>query len=74
MRIYGYLLVAKVAAWAWALLAFHRRPVLLGTALLAYSFGLVIPSRDPLSPIADALMATALKADFDRELALDGPA
>jgi nickel/cobalt transporter (NiCoT) family protein len=40
MRIYGYLLAANVAAWAWALIAFHNHPVLLGTALLAYSFGL----------------------------------
>ena len=28
------------AAWLWALLAFHDYPVLLGTALLAYTFGL----------------------------------
>jgi nickel/cobalt transporter (NiCoT) family protein len=27
-------------AWAWAFLAFHDHPVLLGTALLAYTFGL----------------------------------
>jgi nickel/cobalt transporter (NiCoT) family protein len=37
----GILLVAaNVAAWAWALLAFHDHPLLLGTAVLAYSFGL----------------------------------
>ncbi|MEF9672614.1 hypothetical protein QNM99_11385 [Pseudomonas sp. PCH446] len=30
----------NVIAWVWALLAFHDYPVLLGTALLAYSFGL----------------------------------
>jgi nickel/cobalt transporter (NiCoT) family protein len=37
----GTLLVAaNVAAWAWALLAFHDHPLLLGTAVLAYSFGL----------------------------------
>ena len=30
----------NVAAWAWALLVFHDHPLLLGTALLAYSFGL----------------------------------
>ena len=29
-----------MAAWAWALLAFHGHPLLLGTALLAYTFGL----------------------------------
>ena len=38
--IYGLLLVFNVAAWAWALIAFHRFPMLLGTAFLAYSFGL----------------------------------
>lgn len=38
--IYGILLVFNLAAWLWALLAFHRYPVLLGTAFLAYSFGL----------------------------------
>jgi high-affinity nickel-transport protein len=30
----------NVLAWLWALTAFHDHPVLLGTALLAYSFGL----------------------------------
>src|SRR6476646_10203028 len=34
------LVAANVAAWAWALLAFHDHPILLGTAVLAYSFGL----------------------------------
>ena len=34
------LIAANVAAWAWALIAFHDYPVLLGTAFLAYSFGL----------------------------------
>jgi nickel/cobalt transporter (NiCoT) family protein len=38
--VYGLLLVMNAAAWAWAILAFHRFPVLLGTAFLAYSFGL----------------------------------
>src|SRR6476620_8961929 len=38
--IYVLLIVANVAAWAWALAAFHDHPVLLGTCLLAYSFGL----------------------------------
>jgi DNA-binding transcriptional LysR family regulator len=36
------------------------------------SIGLVISSRDPLSPIAEALMTTALKADFEREPASHG--
>jgi high-affinity nickel-transport protein len=38
--IYALLIVANLAAWAWALIAFHDHPVLLGTAFLAYSFGL----------------------------------
>ncbi|WP_248800662.1 HoxN/HupN/NixA family nickel/cobalt transporter [Pseudomonas sp. MWU13-2105] len=38
--IYGVLIGINVIAWVWALLAFHDYPVLLGTALLAYSFGL----------------------------------
>lgn len=38
--IYIVLAAGNVAAWAWALVAFHNYPVLLGTALLAYSFGL----------------------------------
>jgi high-affinity nickel-transport protein len=38
--IYTVLIAANLAAWAWALLAFHDHPVLLGTALLAYGFGL----------------------------------
>jgi len=38
--IYSILLLFNVAAWCWALAAFHRYPVLLGTAFLAYSFGL----------------------------------
>ena len=38
--ISGVLIVANLAAWAWALLLFHDQPVLLGTALLAYGFGL----------------------------------
>ncbi|KAF1032845.1 MAG: High-affinity nickel transport protein [Pseudomonas sp.] len=38
--IYGVLIGINVAAWIWALAAFHDHPVLLGTALLAYGFGL----------------------------------
>jgi high-affinity nickel-transport protein len=38
--IYGLLLVFNCGAWIWASLAFRHYPVLLGTALLAYSFGL----------------------------------
>ncbi len=38
--IYGLLIGINVVAWIWALVAFHEHPVLLGTALLAYGFGL----------------------------------
>jgi nickel/cobalt transporter (NiCoT) family protein len=40
LGIYGLLLLGNMAAWAWALIAFRNSPVLLGTAALAYSFGL----------------------------------
>jgi high-affinity nickel-transport protein len=38
--LYSLLLGLNLAAWCWAFFAFHRFPVLLGTAFLAYSFGL----------------------------------
>jgi nickel/cobalt transporter (NiCoT) family protein len=40
IAIYGILLAFNLGAWLWAGIAFHRFPVVLGTALLAYSFGL----------------------------------
>jgi high-affinity nickel-transport protein len=40
VALYILLIGFNLAAWAWAFLAFHRFPVLLGTAFLAYSFGL----------------------------------
>jgi nickel/cobalt transporter (NiCoT) family protein len=40
VAIYIVLLMMNVSAWVWALLAFRHYPVLLGTAFLAYSFGL----------------------------------
>jgi high-affinity nickel-transport protein len=40
IALYALLFVINVGAWIWALLAFHDYPVLLGTAFLAYSFGL----------------------------------
>ncbi len=40
LGIYLLLIAANVAAWAWALLLFRDHPLLLGTALLAYGFGL----------------------------------
>jgi high-affinity nickel-transport protein len=38
--IYGILLVFNAVAWLWAVIAFRPYPLLLGTAFLAYSFGL----------------------------------
>ncbi len=38
--IYLLLVAANAGAWVWALTAFRNFPILLGTALLAYSFGL----------------------------------
>ena len=38
--LFGWLVGANIAAWVWALAAFHDRPVLLGTAFLAWSLGL----------------------------------
>jgi high-affinity nickel permease len=40
IRIYGFLGCFNLGAWIWAFLAFHDKPVLLGTAFLAYTFGL----------------------------------
>jgi high-affinity nickel-transport protein len=38
--LYAFLIAANLAAWAWAFYSFRERPVMLGTALLAYSLGL----------------------------------
>ncbi|WP_323118202.1 HoxN/HupN/NixA family nickel/cobalt transporter [Burkholderia alba] len=38
--IYALLIAFNIGAWVWAFAAFHGQPVLLGTALLAYTFGL----------------------------------
>ena len=43
VRVVGLLtvlLVINIAVWAWAFVAFRSYPLLLGTAMLAYSFGL----------------------------------
>ncbi|HZZ13318.1 MAG TPA: HoxN/HupN/NixA family nickel/cobalt transporter [Paraburkholderia sp.] len=40
ITLYTVLIGANLAAWAWALIAFRHYPLLLGTALLAYGFGL----------------------------------
>src|ERR1700761_194888 len=37
---FGLLAAANAGAWLWALVAFADRPALLGTAFLAYIFGL----------------------------------
>jgi nickel/cobalt transporter (NiCoT) family protein len=36
----GTLLLVNIAVWVWAYLAFRDQPILLGTAFLAYTFGL----------------------------------
>jgi high-affinity nickel-transport protein len=38
--IFSLLIAANLGIWAWALTALHGQPLLLGTALLAYTFGL----------------------------------
>jgi high-affinity nickel-transport protein len=38
--IFAVLALANLLAWVWALVAFHDYPVLVGTAFLAYTFGL----------------------------------
>jgi high-affinity nickel-transport protein len=38
--LFALLALGNVAAWAWAIVEFWDRPVMLGTALLAYTFGL----------------------------------
>lgn len=38
--IYGWLIAGNIAAWIWAFVLFYDKPLLLGTAFLAYSFGL----------------------------------
>ena len=38
--MYALLVGVNIGAWLWALIAFRHHPVLLGTAFLAYSFGL----------------------------------
>ena len=40
LTLYAGLIAANVGAWAWALIALRHYPLLLGTALLAYGFGL----------------------------------
>ena len=40
IALYAVLIASNAAAWLWALIEFRDRPLLLGTAFLAYSFGL----------------------------------
>ena len=40
INIYAFLIGVNILVWVVALIAFHRYPLLLGTAVLAYSFGL----------------------------------
>ena len=40
VALFGPLVGFNLGAWAWAFAAFHRHPVLLGAALLAWVFGL----------------------------------
>jgi nickel/cobalt transporter (NiCoT) family protein len=39
-RLYGVLAALNVGAWVWACAAFREKPLLLGIAFLAYTFGL----------------------------------
>jgi nickel/cobalt transporter (NiCoT) family protein len=38
--LYLFLIVFNIGAWALALVTFHQHPLLVGSSLLAYSFGL----------------------------------
>src|ERR1700732_805271 len=40
VAIYAILIIANLAAWIWSFIAFAHQPVLIGTAILAYSLGL----------------------------------
>ncbi|SFN39147.1 high-affinity nickel-transport protein [Thioclava dalianensis] len=40
IAIYALLAVLNLGAWGWAFIAFHGQPLLLGTSLLAWGFGL----------------------------------
>ena len=39
-NLYGFLITANIAVWMTAIIVFHKFPLLLGTAVLAYSLGL----------------------------------
>lgn len=47
--IYSLLLAVNVLSWIWALIAFRQYPVLLGTALLAYTLAFAMRSMQTIS-------------------------
>ena len=71
VSMYALLIGVNAVAWIWALIAFHHYPVLLGTALLAYTFGLrhavdanhiaAIDNAFPFSGISPATAAAAAR-------------
>ena len=48
--LYALLVGANIAAWLWALAAFRDFPVLLGTAMLAYTSACAMRSTPIISP------------------------
>jgi high-affinity nickel-transport protein len=40
ISLYAILIAVNIAVWIWAIISFHDHSILLGTALLAYGFGL----------------------------------
>jgi len=38
--IYSFLAAVNIGTWIWTIIAFHDKPILFGTAFLAYTFGL----------------------------------
>jgi high-affinity nickel-transport protein len=64
--IYSLLVTANIAVWVCALYTFRDHPVMLGTALLAYSFGLRhAVDADHLAALAIAVTTTELATHFD---------
>jgi len=52
VRIYVLLIAANVAAWLWALAAFHAYPVLLGTAFWPIPSDYATPSMPTTLPLS----------------------
>ena len=50
LGIYVLLIGANIAAWLWALSAFRNYPILLGTAILAYTSACATRSTPIISP------------------------